>query len=241
MGGQPWRANVKKLIGAAIVLIFLVALPAIANADSMTFTASGTNATGHPYDVEIDIVTASTTATITINNLVGTINHHDQAISSVVVDFGTAPTSSSLQSNATAAALVTCAAQNVACTYGAAPTGTTFGWFASNSGTTLRLCAGGAACNLQNDEIVGGAVLPQDQAIINMGPELEGPVTFNISLNGLSSAPSIGTPGFTLGSDATLIQTTPTGATPEPGSLCLLGSGLLGLAAILRRRRIEVN
>jgi len=224
----------KKLIGAAIVIIFLVALPGIAKADSMTFTASGTNATGHAYSVEIDIVTTATTATITIENLIPTINHHDQAISSVVFDFGTAPTSSSIQSNATAAALVTCTTLNVACTYGAAPTGTSFGWFASNSGTTERLCAGGAACNLQDDEIVGAAVVPQDQAIINMTPELES-ATFTISLNGLSTAPTIGTPSFTLGSDATLITTTPTSPTPEPGSLMLLGSGLLGLAAILRR------
>lgn len=225
----------KKLLGAAIVIIAMMALPALAHADSMTFTASGTTATGHPYDVQISVITTSTTATISITNLVSPINHHDQAISSVVLDLGTAPTSSSLQSNATAAALVTCVTQGTPCTYGAAPTGTTFGWFASNSGATLRLCAGGAACNLQNDEIVGTAVTPQDAAIINMGPELEGAVTFTISLNGLDSAPSIGTPGFTLGSDQTLIQTTETSATPEPGALCLLGTGLLGLAAIFRR------
>lgn len=225
----------KKLIGAAIVLIVLMALPALAHADSMTFTAAGTTTTGHPYDVQIDIVTTSTTATISITNLVSTINHHDQAISSVTFDLGAAPTSSSLQSNATAAALVTCVTQGVACTYGSAPTGTNFGWFASNSGTTLNLCAGGSACNLQDDEVVGAAVVPQDAAIINMTPELES-ATFTISLNGLTSAPSIGTPEFTLGSDKTEIVTTPTSSTPEPGSLCLLGSGLLGLAAILRRR-----
>src|SRR5215467_348023 len=108
---MPWRANVKKLLGAGIVLLVLMALPALAHADSMTFTAAGTTVTGHPYDVQIDIITTSTTATITITNLVSTINHHDQAISSVVFDLGTAPTSSSLQSNATAAALVTCVTQ----------------------------------------------------------------------------------------------------------------------------------
>lgn len=225
----------KKLIGAAIVLIVLMALPALAHADTMTFTATGTTTTGHPYDVQFTIVTTSATATITITNLVSTINHHDQAISSVVFDLGAAPTTSSLQSNATATALVTCVTQGVACTYAAAPTGTNFGWFASNSGATLTLCAGGAACNLQNDEVVGPAVMPQDAAIINMTPELEN-ATFTISLNGLSSAPSIGTPEFTLGSDKTLIATTATSSTPEPGSLCLLGSGLLGLAAIFRRR-----
>ena len=225
----------KKLIGAAIVLIVLMALPALAHADSMTFTATGTTSTGHPYDAQFTIVTTSATATITITNLVTTVNHHDQAISSVVFDLGTAPTSSSMQSNATATALVTCVTKGVACTYAAAPTGTNFGWFASNSGTTLTLCAGGAACNLQQDEVVGPAVLPQDAAIINSTPELEN-VTFTISLNGLSSAPSIGTPGFTLGSDSTLIETSPTTSTPEPGSLCLFGSGLLGLAALLRRR-----
>ena len=123
----------KKLIGAAIVLIVMMALPALANADSMTFTASGITATGHPYSEQISITTTSTTATITITNLVSPINHHDQSISSVVFDLGAAPTTSSLQSNATAAALGTCVTQGVACTYGAAPTGTTFGWFASNS------------------------------------------------------------------------------------------------------------
>lgn len=93
----------------------------------------------------------------------------------------------------------------------------------SFSGPTLN--SGTYWLNLLNAEVSGGGPIYWDE---NSGP----------SSASQSSVGTIPSESFTvLGtSSSTTTSTTTTGTVPEPSSLMLFGSGILGLAGVLRRR-----
>ncbi|HLI63715.1 MAG TPA: PEP-CTERM sorting domain-containing protein, partial [Terriglobales bacterium] len=93
---------------------------------------------------------------------------------------------------------------------------------ASFSGPTLN--SGTYWVNLQNASSVDGQPVYWDE---NSGPS-------SASENSVGTIPS---ESFTvLGTSTSTTTTTTTGTVPEPSSIMLFGSGILGLAGVLRRK-----
>ncbi len=92
-------------------------------------------------------------------------------------------------------------------------------------GTGVNLAAGGTYwLNLQNAVVNDGDPVYWDE---NSGPS-------SASENSVGTIPS---EAFTLlGSETSTTTTTTTTSTPEPSSIMLFGSGILGLAGVLRRK-----
>ncbi len=94
----------------------------------------------------------------------------------------------------------------------------------TGSFSPVNLGAGDYWLNLQNAETANGDPIYWDE---NSGPS-------SASESAIGTIPS---ESFTLyGSASTTTSTSTTGPTPEPSSIMLFGSGVLGLAAALRRK-----
>jgi PEP-CTERM motif len=87
----------------------------------------------------------------------------------------------------------------------------------------VSLNAGTYWMNLNNAVVPNGDPIYWDE---NSGPS-------SASQNSVGTIPS---ESFTLLGGSTTSQTTTTSTTPEPSSIMLFGSGILGLAGVLRRK-----
>ncbi len=115
---------------------------------------------------------------------------------------------------------------------GISDTGSTpFQWGIQMQGGTILLFAGGGSYHPY--EIVNGNITSSDGLSNGThNPYLNGPVTFNIGLTGLSSIPDVTSAGLYFG---TTPDIQPANPTPLPSAILLLGPGLIGLAAVKRR------
>jgi len=98
----------------------------------------------------------------------------------------------------------------------------------SGFGSGVALSGGTYWLNLQNAASADGDPVYWDE---NSGIGGQGPST--ASENSVGSVPS---EAFTVLGSTTATTTTTTGTTPEPSSIMLFGSGILGLAGVLRRK-----
>jgi hypothetical protein len=97
------------------------------------------------------------------------------------------------------------------------------------SGLNVKLAAGTYWLNLQNAVTSGGNPLYWDE---NSGVGCKG-----TGCPSMASESAVGTiPGEAFDIFGGTSSTTGTGTTPEPSSIMLLGSGILGLAGVLRRK-----
>ena len=106
--------------------------------------------------------------------------------------------------------------------------GNQYGYNVCNESSTFTgpvlASAGSYWLNIQNASSAAGDPVYWDE---NSGPS-------SASENTVGTIPS---ESFTvLGTQSTTTTTTTTGTTPEPSSILLLGSGILGLAGVLRRK-----
>jgi len=96
----------------------------------------------------------------------------------------------------------------------------------SSGMTPVNLAAGSYWLNLQNATTAQGNPIYWDE---NSGPA-------SASENSIGTIPSEAFTLYGTGATTTTTTTTTTGTTPEPSSIMLFGSGILGLAGVLRRK-----
>jgi PEP-CTERM motif len=223
------------LFGAAVALGGLV--PSI-RASEVTFTASGSATGGDgPIAAQAVFTTSSGELQVTITNTLSpaTIGDAGQSVSDLSFTISNAPGTDGTN---------TAAGQLVDVAKGGAVTdesGTPDRWISSTNGgfsisgdtITLEAIGGSQPTQLILPSDGGGGYPDADGSIYNThNPYTDGPATFTLDLSGVTSSTTITAATFSFGTSP---DTFLPGVTPEPASMLLFGTGLLGIGFLMRK------
>lgn len=231
---------------SSLAWIALASASAIGSAHASTFTVSGSGSDG-ALSAQADFSISNGQIIVTLTNTLSasTIVSVGQTISDVSFNLsnlaGTPGTAlaSGQQGNVNSGATVTYASGSPGRFIGVG------GGSYTVSGDTVTLEAIGGS---QPDELIlpfiadGGTYASGNPGLVAHNPYTIGPATFTLALSGVTSTTTITGVTFSFGTGPDTFLSTgsnPPPPVPEPASIALLGTGMAGLAAIMRRRLVQ--
>ena len=223
----------RRLIPFALLLLMISIGAGAAHANSFLFTTpAGSSTSGGPVSASAMVTTGAGTVTIMLSNLQANITDVAQAIS----DFAF-----TLNGGATSGTLTASSGQEINIagngTFALGSTVST-GWALTGLALSVLGTPTGPAHLIIGPPAGGGTYSAANGSIAGNGPHnafLNQSATFTLAITGVTAATNVTGATFSFGTTAGVnIPGTPTG-TPEPGTLVLFGTGLLGCAGLLRR------
>lgn len=229
----------------AAVLAAVLCLGTTTYADSVSEwqTGSGATAGGQPVSATATVTIGSGgNVTVTITNTLSNPISRSQTVSGIILQFSDGTNSGTITSSS--GNLINIGTDGTVTALGAGDTG----WKVEAAGGGLSLCTicvnTGNAFAPPSHLLIGppdgsGIYSAANASITGTNPGspdpwLQGTATFNLNLPGLSPGATIVGVIFLFGTDA---EQVPGVLIPEPGTLALVGSGLLAIGQKLRRRR----
>jgi hypothetical protein len=227
----------------ALALLMFGLSASVAKADQVFVTPVGATTSGGSVNAKVTFSQVGNVLTIKLENLQGQVPNFDVAQSISGLSFSIAGAGPGVLTNQQGEH-ITIAGDG---TYTSAGTGSTFWGFPVNTGGNFKLTALGFASpgNQNPDELIvgppnGSNLYTGNGSVNGNGPHnpfVKNSITFSLTIAGLPPDVQIGGVTFFFGTGTENLAA----SVPEPTSMLLLGTGVMGIAAGIRRRRRKSN